>query len=107
MTKFLKSEFNYSGGYLTYGPDRKFVARFKYNKRDKAGFVSFLIKNFTTEEYFAATAAGTIEASPAKVMEAKGYVSLTVRRLLERAGYPATTAGKEAYLNAACGKAGA
>lgn len=30
MTKFIKAEFNTSGEYLTYGQDRKFVARFKH-----------------------------------------------------------------------------
>ena len=30
MTKFNKSELNFDGMYLTYGVDRKFVARFKH-----------------------------------------------------------------------------
>ena len=52
MTNFVKDMFNTSGEYITYGADHKFVARFKYQKNAKGSFVTFLIKNFTVEEYF-------------------------------------------------------
>lgn len=83
MTQFYRNHFNYHGGYLTYGANRRFVARFKHGGKDKPGFLSFLIKNFTVEEYFAALEAGT---PPVKVLETKGYVPATVRKLLQ--AYP-------------------
>lgn len=71
MTKFDKSKFNYHGGYLTY--DGKFVARFKYRGGAKMGpFKSFLIKNFTVEEYFAIYNEGRGPA-PLQILEAKGF----------------------------------
>jgi hypothetical protein len=103
--KFDRKQFEYSGGYLTYGPDRKFVARFK--RGGKAGFVSFLVKHFTVSEYFdmlntvnpAAAAVGNPrEYAPAEVLETKGYVCDNVKRILKRAGYPLTWAGFDAYL---------
>jgi hypothetical protein len=55
MTKFIKSEFNFDGMYLTYGPDRKFVARFKHRGPfTKAKFLKELIANHTVEGYFEA-----------------------------------------------------
>ena len=56
MTKFVKAQFEYHGGYLHYntGTERKFVARFKHRGPvTKAKFLSTLIKNYTVEEYFA------------------------------------------------------
>jgi len=54
MTKFDKAQFTYFGGYLKYGPDNKFVARFKYRGPfNKAKFIKELIKNHTVESYFA------------------------------------------------------
>ena len=53
MTKFIKSEFNFDGMYLTYGADRKFVARFKHRGPiTKAKFLKELIANHTVEGYF-------------------------------------------------------
>ena len=56
MTQFIKSDFGYFGGYLTYGTDRKFVARFKYSGGPftKAKFLKELIANHTVEDYFSA-----------------------------------------------------
>ena len=55
MTKFAKSEFSFHGGYLTYGADRKFVARFKHRGPfTKAKFLKELIANHTVESYFEA-----------------------------------------------------
>lgn len=99
MTKFDKDQFNYFGGYLTYGqyPERpKFIARFKYSSRDKAGFMSFLVRNFTVEEYLGRIQAGE---TPVKILESKGYVSATVKKILKEAGFEPTIVGKQQYLN--------
>ena len=54
MTKFDKTQFDYHGGYLTYGNARAFVARFKYKGPfTKSVFLKELIKNHTVESYFA------------------------------------------------------
>lgn len=59
MTRFAKNDFTYHGGYLTYGTDRKFVARFKHSgPYTKAKFLKELIKNHSVESYFAALEAG-------------------------------------------------
>jgi len=107
FTKFNRDDFEYSGGYLMYEGDcgdfaqyydnsesthptrrgtqrSRFIARFKYSGRDKARFLSFLIKNFSVEQYFAAYDA---KHSPATILEAKGYVSATVRRSMKDHGY--------------------
>jgi hypothetical protein len=87
MANFIKENFSYHGGFLHYYRDglfirengaEKFVARFKYCKRDKPGFQSFLIKNFTQEEYFSRLEAGE---TPQGILESKGYVSATSRRM--------------------------
>jgi hypothetical protein len=56
MTAFVKSNFEYHGGYLHYntGAERKFVARFKYRSGPvtKAKFQAALIKHYTVEAYF-------------------------------------------------------
>ena len=75
-TPFLKEKFHFDGMYLNYGTGyyrARFVARFKYNKRDKASFVKFLIANFTVEEYFNALK----NEAPATVLESKGWISPT------------------------------
>ncbi len=95
MTKFDKSKFSYFGGYLRY--EGKFVARFKHVPANRAGFVKFLIANFTVEEYFAAFEAGT---PPAKILETKGYVPTHIKKLLRGAGYPETPEGFSAYIKA-------
>ena len=66
MTKFTKKNLLDDGMYVHYCPDgfrtlykdRKFVARFKYMKRNLGPFCTFLRKNFTVEEYFARLDAG-------------------------------------------------
>jgi hypothetical protein len=112
MTKFNKEDFSYHGGYLMYHGDcgkfneyyaepchstrlgmlkEKFVARFKYSSADKGRFLTFLIKNFTVEEYFSARNAkyGPLNNphSPATILAAKGYISATVRKGMKRNGY--------------------
>lgn len=115
MTQFKKAQFIYEGGYLSYAlstmppmrnadgngtttlldrSNTKFIARFKYCARDKAGFQAFLIKNFTVEEYFGRDG----DCSPVKMLEAKGYISATVRQILKRTDYPQTTQGYKDYI---------
>ena len=55
MTAFVKSNFEYHGGYLHYntGTERKFVARFKRGPITKAKFQAALIKYYSVETYFA------------------------------------------------------
>lgn len=72
--KFIKEQFNFDGMYLTYGPDRKFVARFK--RGGMADFKRFLIKNFTIEEYFGKL----VGSAPLTVLETKGYESPMIRK---------------------------
>jgi len=97
MTKFARDQFQYHGGYLTYGPEETFVARFKYCGRDKAGFVSFLIKHFEVEEYFNLYADGR-GAAPATILKSKGYVSATVKAILKEAGYEPTQTAYDQYI---------
>lgn len=108
MTKFVKAEFNFDGEYLTYnmaglpnGQTRRFVARFKRNKGDRAGFMSFLMKNFSVEEYFREYDAG---GTPFGLMENKGYVSNTVKKILKSTGYEPTQAGFKAYIESRMAK---
>ena len=88
MTDFINKNFNYDGMYLTYGEDRRFVARFKYG--GMVAFKKFLRENFTVEEYFK-----LLESSlgPIKVLETKGYVSPIVAKNLKLRGYPMTQDG--------------
>lgn len=52
--KFERNLFDYHGGYLTYGADRKFIARFKYRGAGakKADYIRLLTKYYTQEDYF-------------------------------------------------------
>lgn len=56
MSAFIKSNFEYHGGYLHYNTEsgeRKFVARFKHRGPvTKAKFLKALIKHYSVEEYF-------------------------------------------------------
>lgn len=91
MSKFVKSEFS-AGEYVTYG--NRFVARFKRGGR--GSFLTFLVKNFTVEEYFAELDRGV---APLQILESRGYISPNVGKILIAAGFPATTAGKRQYLD--------
>jgi hypothetical protein len=95
MTKFIKENFDFQGGYLTYGSDRRFVARFKWLRKqasDAGTFRTFLIKNFTVEEYFTAYDEGR-GMTPLKILEAKGYILPHIRKRLKEKGYPITQEG--------------
>lgn len=94
--------FHWDGEFLTYGQyryhaDSKFVARFKYNKRDRVGFQKFLVNNFTPAEYFGRRAA---DETPVAILKSKGYISTTIRSMLKRGGYSINQAGVEAMQNA-------
>jgi hypothetical protein len=91
--RFLSANFSYHGGYLTY--NGKFVARFKYGKKDKPWFVKFLKANFTVTEYMDRLAAGE---APAKILESKGYISKTITDMITSHGFEPTWAGFDKYL---------
>lgn len=93
MTKFVKENFCNSGGYVTY--NGKFVARFKYAKSGAGSFITFLIKNFTVEEYFDRMAAGE---APLKIVEDKGYLLPHIKTWLKRDGYEVSKAGFDKYI---------
>lgn len=99
MTAFIKENFYSNSEYVDYniGDKSRFVARFKYAKSGKASFVSFLIKNFSVEEYFGRLDKGE---APLEILETKGYVQPHVKKMLKAAGYPTTLAGREAYIAA-------
>jgi len=89
---FIKENFSYSGGYLTYtdSDDRHFIARFKYVPKSSAmKFKNFLIKHFSKEEYLKRVK----QEAPLKILESKGYCSPEMARLAKRYGYPATLRG--------------
>jgi hypothetical protein len=53
MNKFTKDNLHRQGQYLVFGPDRKFVARFKHGGPfTMAKFKKELIANHTPESYF-------------------------------------------------------
>ena len=84
-TPFIKNLFHFDGMYLNYGSgqytkDARFVARFKYNKRDRSSFVKFLIANFTVDEYFSALKI----YAPSRILTAKGWISPTVAKSLQQ-----------------------
>jgi hypothetical protein len=55
MNKFTKQNLRKEGQYLLFGPDRQFVARFKYSKAPftMMKFRKELMANHTPQEYFA------------------------------------------------------
>jgi len=69
--KFQKDQFNYHGGYLTYGSDRKFVARFKHRGPvGKSDFIRLLTKYYTQESYF-----NRGDRAPLQILMDDGYVT--------------------------------
>ena len=89
---FIKENFSYSGGYLTYtdSDDRHFIARFKYVPKSSAmKFKNFLIKHFSKEEYLKRVK----QEAPLTILESKGYCSPEMARLARKYGYPATLQG--------------
>lgn len=96
MTKFDKSQFNSDSEYVTYGADNKFVARFKYGRGGKGSFITFLIKNFTVEEYFAMYDAGV---APLEIVQSKGYLLPHIKKMLKEEGYEVSTTGYRTYIS--------
>ena len=101
MTAFTKENLNRDGMFLTFGPDRRFVARFKHCRNDMGRFTTFLIKNFTVEEFFDAVAA---DVPPLKILESKGFMSTNAKKACKRAGFPVTPEGFDAMIKASVAK---
>jgi len=69
MNKFTKDNLIKDGQYLVFGPDRKFVARFKYSGPfTMAKFRKELIANHTPDSYFEAYNAGK---APLEILKEK------------------------------------
>lgn len=99
MTKFVKEQFESFGGYVHYrtvAGEQKFVARFKHQPGAKGSFITFLIKNFEVEEYFARLEAGE---SPLPIVETKGYLLPHIKRWLKDGGYPVNQIGFKQYIH--------
>jgi hypothetical protein len=90
MTQFSNENLNDSNGWLSYGPERKFVANFSKRGGGKATFIKFLIKNFTVEEYFEML---ETNKSPLGIAQTKGYVLPHIKKWLKDRGLPQTSAG--------------
>ena len=90
MTKFSKENLNDSNGWLSYGPERKFVANFTKRGGGKSTFVTFLIKNYTVEEYFSLLDVGM---APLMIVQEKGYILPHIKKWLKERGLPQTQAG--------------
>ena len=94
MTQFVKEQFSTDREYVHY--NGKFVARFKHKPGAKGSFITFLTKNFTVEEYFAAMASGL---APLQIVEPKGYILPHIRKWLKEAGLPLTREGVKMLLS--------
>ena len=73
--RFDKSEFNNERGWLTYGSERKFVARFKYRGNHPvtaAKLKAVLVKYYTTDEYFSRMATHT--ETPLGILMKDGFL---------------------------------
>lgn len=70
--RFAKDAFQYHGGYLTYGADRKFVARFKYSGAGpkKSDYIRLLSKYYSQEDYFARLK----DRAPGQILMDDGFV---------------------------------
>ena len=98
MTQFIKDNF-YGTEYVDYNIDgkSKFVARFKYSvqRRGKGSFITFLVKNFTVEEYFGRLDSGE---APLTILQSKGYILPHIKKWLKEGGYPVTQAGYAQFM---------
>jgi hypothetical protein len=98
MTKFTKETLIDSNGWLSYAPhgwstphaERKFIANFCKRRSGKDTFITFLIKNFTVEEYFAMLDAGM---APLDIAKTKGYLLPHIKKWLKERGLPQTQDG--------------
>lgn len=94
MSNFDKSKFSISDNMMIYylcDSDKKFVAKIKYGS--PKSFINFLVKKFTTEEYFTRLKKET----PMAIAESKGYFDPKIKRMLKESGYPQTRAGYNQY----------
>jgi hypothetical protein len=91
MARFVKESFC-GTEYVEYrtGTEVKFVARFKRGGRGP--FLTFLIKNFTVEEYFSRLDAGE---APLTILQSKGYLQPHIKKWLKEGGYEVSPAGFE------------
>jgi hypothetical protein len=96
MTKFSNENLIDSNGWLSYGPERKFVANFSKRGGGKATFIKFLIKNFTVEEYFEMYNSGM---APLRIVQTKGYLLPHIKTWLKRDGYEVSKAGFDKYVS--------
>jgi hypothetical protein len=99
MTTFTKANLNFDGMYLHYVDEfmlRHFVARFK-RRGDAGTFITFLIKNFTVDEYFDMLAGGV---APLTIVQSKGYLQPHIKKWLREGGYPVTPEGYRAFFDA-------
>lgn len=77
MTKFDKALINKDGEFVTYGADRKFIARFKHRGPfTKAKFLKELIANHTVEGYFAELEAGKAPLAILREANEDWYISV-------------------------------
>lgn len=68
---FKRDQFNYSGGFLTYGPKREFIARFKHRGPvNKSDYVRILCKHYFVEDYLARLK----DRAPLQILIDDGYV---------------------------------
>ncbi|AKF13348.1 hypothetical protein PHIN3_84 [Sinorhizobium phage phiN3] len=78
--KFERSAFSFFGGFLMYQmPDgtRQFIARLRQPK-DRSTYITFLIKNFTVEEYIERLEIR--REAPLNILGSKGYVSYNQKK---------------------------
>lgn len=92
MTKFNKENFKFDGLFLMY--DGAFVARFK--RGGMGAFKSFLVKNFSVEEYFQLSK----DLAPVEILATKGFVMPNTAKILKKFGFEPNAAGQKAYINA-------
>ena len=68
---FKRDQFNYNGGYLTYGPKNEFIARFKNRGPvKKSDFVRLLCKHYFVEDYLNRLK----DRAPMQILMDDGYV---------------------------------
>ncbi len=110
MTKFDPKQFEYHGGYLTYGTyptphdQRIFCGRFKYGNASKCAthLKKWLVANMTVEEYKALRAkADKWEHRDVlhDEMERRGYVQYNIGLACREDNYPVTPAGAKAMIH--------
>jgi hypothetical protein len=99
MTKFTKENLRQHNEWLYYyaegSSQGEFVARFKHMKDGAGSFKTFLIKNFSVEEYFAEREKGV---SPLTILAEKGYLQPHIKRWLKEGGYEVSKAGFDQYI---------